>query len=148
MNVSWSILPFEELPVQDLHAVLKLRVDVFVVEQTCPYAEVDGQDPQAVHVLGKDHKGALIAYARILPPDAHGIPHIGRVVVHPDHRGRDLGRAVMRVCLEELQQRNGSRRSAISAQAHLQGFYASLGYQVTSGTYVWDGIPHVDMALT
>ena len=48
MNVSWSILPFEELPVRDLHAVLKLRVDVFVVEQTCPYAEVDGQDPQSV----------------------------------------------------------------------------------------------------
>lgn len=148
MNTSWTNVPFEELSVRDLHAVLKLRVDVFVVEQTCPYAEVDGQDPQATHVLGKDDAGTLIAYARVLPPDAHGVPHIGRVVVHPDHRGHDLGRAVMRVCLEELQRRNGSRRSAISAQAHLQGLYASLGYLVTSEIYMWDGIPHVDMALT
>jgi len=63
MNTSWTIVPFEELSVRDLHAVLKLRVDVFVVEQTCPYAEVDGQDPQATHVLGKDDAGTLIAYA-------------------------------------------------------------------------------------
>ncbi len=148
MKVSWTIQPFEQLTVWDLHAILKLRVDVFVVEQTCPYAEVDGQDPQAIHVLGKDDPGTLIAYARILPPDDHGVPHIGRVVVHPDHRGHDLGRAVMEVCLDELQNRNGSRRSAISAQAHLQELYGSLGYKVTSDTYLWDGIPHVDMVLT
>lgn len=148
MNVSWTILPFEQLTVWDLHAIMKLRVDVFVVEQTCPYAEVDGQDPQAIHVLGKDAYGTIIAYARILPPDAHGVPHIGRVVVHPDHRGHDLGRTVMKVCLDELRDRNGSSRSAISAQAHLQGLYASLGFKVTSDTYMWDGIPHVDMVLT
>lgn len=147
-SVTWEVKPFGELSVQELHAILKLRVDVFVVEQNCPYAEVDGQDPLALHVMGRNERGDLVAYARILPPDAHGLPHIGRVVVHPDHRGKDLGRAVMQVCFAELVRDHGSRRSAISAQEHLQRLYASLGYRAVSAPYVWDGIPHVDMELT
>jgi len=147
MSITWTVIPFDRLSVHELHAVMKLRVDVFVVEQQCPYAEIDGQDPEAWHVLGTTADGTLAAYARILPPDEHGLPHIGRVVVHPEFRGRQLSRAVMNVCFEELERIHGSRRSALSAQEHLQRFYASLGYVAVSAPYVWDGIPHVDMEL-
>src|SRR6186713_2983868 len=102
MNITWTILPFERLSVHDLHAVVKLRVDVFVVEQQCPYAEIDGRDPEALHVLGTAADGTLAVYARILPPDEHGLPHIGRVVVHPEFRGRQLSRTIMNLCLAEL----------------------------------------------
>ncbi len=147
MTITWTVVPFERLSVHEFHALMKLRVDVFVVEQQCPYAEVDGRDPEALHVLGTTADGTLAAYARILPPDEHGLPHIGRVVVHPDFRGRQLSRAVMNVCLIEVERIHGSRRSALSAQEHLQRFYASMGYVAVSAPYVWDGIPHVDMEL-
>lgn len=147
MNLQWTTTPFDSLGVQALHGILKLRVDVFVVEQHCPYAEVDGLDPLAHHVQGHDANGTLVAYARLLPPDAHGLPHIGRVVVHPDHRGRGLARALMEHSIRAVEQAHGSRRNAVSAQAHLVPFYSSLGYVATSPAYDWDGIPHVDMVL-
>ncbi len=146
-GITWTALRFNALDLAALHDLLKLRVDVFVVEQRCAYAELDGADPDAVHVLGREAGGALVAYARILPPDAHGLPHIGRVVVHPEHRGRGLAKAVMQACFAELERTRGDRRNALSAQAHLTALYASLGYEATSGIYDWDGIPHVDMVL-
>jgi ElaA protein len=145
--ITWTAIEFDRLSVHELHALLKLRTDVFVVEQQCPYPELDGRDPEALHMLGRTSNGALAAYARILPPDEHGMPHIGRVVVDPAHRGKQLGRAVMEACLRELERIHGARRSAVSAQQHLQRFYASLGYVAVSAPYVWDGIPHIDMEL-
>ena len=145
---SWTVLCFQDLGVQRLHALLRLRTDVFVVEQRCAYPELDGRDPEAIHVLGETPDGRLIAYARLLPPDDEGWPHIGRVVVDPAHRGRGLGRKVMLRCLEFLEATRGSRASAISAQEHLRGFYESLGYQAVSEVYDWDGIPHIDMRLS
>lgn len=141
----WRVAPFGELSLADLHDILRLRVDVFVVEQRCSYLEVDGHDPAAVHVMGRDEAGRLIAYARILPPQAGGLPHIGRVVVHSDARGGGSGREVMRQTLRALQALHGSPRSAVAAQAHLEKFYGSLGYRRTGPIYDWDGIPHVDM---
>lgn len=141
----WRVQRFEALSLQGLHDLLRLRVDVFIVEQRCLYPEIDGQDPAALHVTGHDADGRLVAYARILPPHAGGAPHIGRVVVHPEARGRALGREVMRQALLALEQVYGSTRSALAAQAHLQAFYESLGYRRTGEVYEWDGIPHVDM---
>lgn len=144
----WTVLTFRDLGMQRLYALLRLRTDVFVVEQRCPYPELDGRDQEAFHVLGETPEGRLIAYARLLPPDGEGWPHIGRVVVDPAHRGRGLGRKVMHECLEFLEATRGSRASAISAQEHLRGFYESLGYQAVSDVYDWDGIPHIDMRLS
>lgn len=145
--LTWHVLPFQELGADRLYDVLRLRTDVFVVEQRCPYAELDGRDREAFHVLGVAPDGRLAAYARILPPDQAGWSHIGRVVVHPEHRGKGLGRAVMEQCLAFLRATRGSHASALSAQEHLRAFYEDLGYQAVSGTYDWDGIPHVDMRL-
>jgi len=145
-SLTWRCVAFPELTGQELYALLKLRVDVFVVEQQCPYPELDGQDEEALHVLGTSTE-QLVAYARILPPHGDGPLHIGRVVVHPEHRGTGLGMEVMRVSLRMVRERYGAVPVALSAQSHLQRFYESLGFVRTSEEYVWDGIPHVDMLL-
>ena len=82
MTMNWTIRTLDELSARELYELIRLRVDVFVVEQNCPYAELDGLDLNAHHVLGHDEEGRLMACARILPPEHGGLPHIGRVVVH------------------------------------------------------------------
>jgi|JI6StandDraft_1071083.scaffolds.fasta_scaffold00573_11 ElaA protein len=143
----WSVLRFSELDTRLFHDVLRLRVDVFVVEQNCPYPELDGLDLDALHIVGRDANGAVAAYARILPPHADGVPHIGRVVVAMEQRRNHVGKRLMEVTLDALEQQYGSKRSALAAQAHLQKFYAELGYVTTGAEYMLDGIPHVDMVL-
>jgi ElaA protein len=133
--------------VDELHAILRLRVDVFVVEQNCAYPEIDGRDPTAVHLFAMEPDGLLLCYARLLPPEEDGHPHIGRVVVHPDHRGEQLGRAVMIEAITRCRSLFGPVPIALSAQAHLHRFYASLGFERISDEYMWDGIPHIDMCL-
>lgn len=144
-TLHWIVRPFADLSPRELHDVLRLRTDVFVVEQHCAYAEVDGLDPEAHHVLGLTSDGTLIAYARILPPATDGLPHIGRVVVAPTMRGQGLSRILMEHAIAQAARIHGHTRSALSAQAHLRSFYASLGYTPVSAEYLLDGIPHVDM---
>ena len=146
-DLEWSVHRFNELSVELLYAILRLRVDVFVVEQECPYPEVDGQDPEALHIVATQADGTLAAYARILPPQRDGLPHIGRVVLPKEQRGTGLGKRLMQEAFNALRERYGSARSAIAAQTHLQQFYMDLGYVRTSADYLWDGIPHVDMVL-
>ena len=146
-QLQWSVFDLSELDARLFHDIVKLRVDVFVVEQSCPYPELDGQDCDAVHVIGRTGNGEVAAYARILPPQADGLPHIGRVVVAKEHRGMGLGKRVMQEAFQVLRQRYGNTRSAIAAQTHLQQFYTDLGYVRTGTDYLWDGIPHVDMVL-
>jgi ElaA protein len=147
-EVTWSVKAFGDLSPHEVHDIMRLRVDVFVVEQRCVYPEIDGQDPQAFHVLGVDGSGQLAAYARILPPHGSEPPHIGRVIVHPAHRGKHLGRHLMHRALGALEHIHGSRHSALAAQAYLVPFYGSFGYKAVSAEYMWDGIPHVDMVLS
>jgi ElaA protein len=142
-----TIKPFQALTGMELHDLLRLRVDVFVVEQRCPYAEIDGLDPTAEHVLALDPVDGLIGYARILPTSADDLPHIGRVVVDPRHRNKGVAAELMRAAMEWLAVRYGSPRNAISAQAHLVGMYGRLGYREAGPVYDWDGIPHVDMVF-
>jgi ElaA protein len=146
-TLAWKCLPLQAMSVDDLHAILKLRVDVFVVEQQCAYAEIDGQDPHAIHLFTQGPHGEVLAYARLLPPGADGHPHIGRVVVHPAHRGEQLGRTIMIEAITRCRSLFGPVPIALSAQAHLHDFYCSLGFQRTSDAYDWDGIPHIDMRL-
>lgn len=145
MNILWNAKRFNELTVDELHDLLRLRTDVFVVEQACAYAEIDGRDPAAIHILGRTTQGDLIACARILPPDDHGLPHVGRVVVRADRRGHGIAGDLMQFALQELQRAHGSRRSELAAQAHLEKFYERFGYVRQGPDYPWDGIPHVDM---
>lgn len=129
----------------ELYDLLKLRVDVFVVEQECPYPELDGKDREALHLrlLSED---APIACARVFaPPDKAGEARIGRVAVSRAHRGKRLGEAVMREVIAICEERFPGHPVALSAQSHLQSFYSAFGFFPTSAEYVEDGIPHVDM---
>ena len=145
--LTWRAERFDDLTAREVHDILRLRVDVFVVEQRCVYPEVDGQDPDATHIMGLTDSGALAAYARVLPPHGDEPPHIGRVIVDPGFRGKHLGRHLMHRALHAVERLYGSRRSALAAQEYLVDFYATFGYVPKSGTYLWDGIPHVDMVL-
>ena len=145
--MTWNVKRFDDLSGREVHDIMRLRVDVFVVEQRCVYPEIDGQDPLALHVMGIAQNGPLAAYARILPPHGNEPPHIGRVIVDPAFRGNHLGRHLMNQALHAVVGQYGSSRSALAAQAYLVAFYGSFGYVATGEAYLWDGIPHVDMAL-
>lgn len=128
---------FAELDTDLLYEILRLRVDVFVVEQGCAYPELDGADHDAVHHWIADADG-LGAYLRVI--DEGHQRRIGRVVTHPRARSRGWARRLILHALD---------RSAapwlLSAQAHLRDWYASLGFVAVGEEYVEDGIPHVDM---
>ena len=132
---------FADLDPTTLYALLRLRVDVFVVEQRCPYAELDGRDPEpgAVH-LWLDQDGSPVAYLRMLAePD--GCVRIGRVAVAPPCRGNAYAARL----LAAAHDRAGTRPCVLDAQSHLAGLYARHGYRVTGDEFLEDGIPHVPM---
>jgi ElaA protein len=136
------VASFADLDTRTLYDLLRLRVDVFVVEQKCAYPELDGRDtePDTRHVwLSRD--GAPVAYLRILG-DPGGRARIGRVVVSPAERGTGAAGRLMTAALDEI----GDRPSVLDAQAHLVRFYERYGYAVTGPEFLEDGIPHVPMA--
>ena len=134
---------FADLDTATLYALLKLRVDVFVVEQACAYPELDGRDaePGTRHlwVTGTDPTQPL-AYLRVLTePD--GTMRIGRVVTTPSARGRGLARRLVEVALGV----DPSATTVINAQSHLVDFYSKLGFTPSGAEFLDDGIPHVPM---
>jgi ElaA protein len=132
---------FRDLDTTTLYAILKLRGDVFVVEQNCVYGDLDGRDlePGTRHVWVA-RGDEIRAYLRILADgDAE---RIGRVVTAPGARGAGLAGRLLTEALEVI----GNRPSVLDAQAHLTGFYARFGYEPTGPEFLEDGIPHVPMA--
>lgn len=143
---------FDALSVHQLHAILYLRNAVFVVEQACPYQDIDGRDPEARHLLGWDSSSdTLAATLRIFAPKGEGNDHvarIGRIVTAPDHRGTGLGSQMIRAAISEIHRLYGPVIIEIGAQAHLEPYYARFGFARTpSQAYLEDGIPHVDMRM-
>jgi len=140
--VTPHVARFAELTTPVLYALLRLRADVFVVEQRCAYPDLDGRDlePGTRHVWLDTDGGVPLAYLRILE-ERDGTARIGRVCVAPAGRGRGLARAVLAHALDLI----GPRPYVLEAQAHLAGFYTSLGFVATGPEYVEDGIPHVPM---
>lgn len=135
----------DEFSARELYDLLRMRVDVFVVEQNCPYSELDGKDIDALHLRLLDG-GELLASARLLKPDNAQYPSkIGRVAVSPAHRGKRLGDALMSEAIAECERLFPANPIALSAQAHLRRFYESFGFIGTSQEYLEDGIPHIDM---
>ncbi|MCW2818271.1 MAG: family N-acetyltransferase [Marmoricola sp.] len=146
-GLTWSDLAVADLDVPVLHGVLALRAEVFVVEQACAYLDVDGADlaPGTRHLVGRVGDD-LAAYARLLAPDdRHAAPRIGRVVVDPHHRASGTGRALMTEALEACERHWPGQPVELGGQAHLVGFYTSLGFEPVGEEYVEDGIPHVWM---
>ena len=148
--MTWQDLHHAELTVPQLYAVLKLRCAVFVVEQTCAYQDVDGQDltGDTLHVMGwQDDQ--LVAYARILDPESQGGDVvIGRVIVAVEGRGQKLGHTLLEQALENIEEYWPGQPVFLSAQAHLQPFYEQHGFSVQGEMYLEDNIPHIGMRLT
>ena len=129
-----------DLSAEQLHAILRLRIDVFVVEQECAYPEIDGRDLEAdtEHVWIEDDIG-ITAYIRLLADD--GAIRIGRVVTRPDRRGEQLAARLINSTLERL----GPIDTRLEAQSHLVDYYRGFGYEPDGAEYVEDGIPHTPM---
>lgn len=138
---------FKELTLEELHDILKLRINVFVVEQNCPYPELDDLDKNAIHQF-INKNGEIIAYARILKPGNRFSEYsIGRVVVSKTLRQTGLGIQLMNMGIDFILNNLGATSIKISAQKYLQKFYENLGFQVVTKEYLEDGIPHVGMIL-
>ena len=139
--MDWYERAFHELTLDELYAILELRERVFVVEQKCAYQDVDGLDPDCRH-LWAARGGELVAYLRIVPAGRkYDEVAIGRVIVAQAMRGTGLGKDLMRRGLAAA----GAVPVRLSAQAHLERFYAELGFRRVSDVYDEDGIPHVEM---
>jgi ElaA protein len=145
MDIKWAIKRFDELTVDELYAILRLRSEVFVVEQNCVFQDIDDKDQYSHHFMGwKDD--LLCAYTRIVPPGtAFKIVSIGRVVTSPKTRGGGLGRTLMEKSIEQTIRIYGDSDIKVGAQYHLKKFYSSLGFNQSSDIYLEDGIEHIEM---
>lgn len=142
----FKTVPFQELSLNELHDLLKLRTDIFVVEQDCAYPEIDGNDPKCFHTLGTDSGGVLRAVARIVPAGVIGKElSIGRVVVEASARGRGSGRQLMEEAISFCESKWGTATIKVAAQLYLKKFYEDLGFVPVGDVYPWDGIDHIDM---
>ena len=147
-NIEWHCKPFSELSNDQLYEFIKLRIDIFVVEQTCPYLDPDSKDPDCWHLEGL-LQGQLVACLRIAPPGAvYPELSIGRVAVAPDNRGQGLGREAMLQSLAYSKALWPSANIRLSGQAYLQEFYHSLGFTTVKGPYLEDDLPHFEMLLS
>jgi len=147
MELNWQDLHHSELDVNQLYQLLALRNTVFVVEQQCPYQDIDGTDliGDNRHLLGL-LDGRLVAYARILAPQESGkAVKIGRVIIAEEARGLKLGNQLMTQAISSCERHWPQRTLFLSAQAHLQQFYSRLGFVAVSDVYPEDDIPHIDM---
>jgi ElaA protein len=148
--IRWQRLSFDQLSTRQLYDLLKLRVDVFVVEQTCPYPELDDKDhqPGVYHLLGFNDD-TLVASVRLLPAGV-SFPSvsIGRVVTKKSARGGGLGHQLMQESIRQCEALWPGESIEIGAQQHLSAFYQQHGFVQTSDIYLEDGIPHIEMKLT
>ena len=140
--------PFAALSNAELYALLKLRSEVFVVEQNCVFLDLDDHDQNALHLLMHNAEGALVGYSRLLLPGEKYIePSIGRVVVSPTVRATGAGRRLMAESVRGARQHYPNLPNLIWAQHHLERFYASFGFVTETEPELEDGIPHVKMRL-
>ena len=147
MTVDWVCKHHNDLGKEQLYAILRLRNEVFVVEQKCIYQDIDGQD-----LLGYTHHlmawkdDELVAYLRLLDPDTQGGDVVvGRVIVAPAARGTGLGHRLMVEALKQIDDIWPDTPIFLCAQAHLQGYYARYGFLVAGEEYLEDDIPHIGM---
>jgi ElaA protein len=143
--VTWTWVRYTDLTRDDLYDALALRCRVFILEQGA-YLDVDGLDRVSWHLLGRDARGVLHAYLRVVEAGhKYAEPSIGRVITSPEMRGTGLGWALLAEAVAQCDQTFSGAANRISAQTHLAPFYAAHGFEVVGAEYVEDGIPHVEM---
>jgi ElaA protein len=145
MDLRWQVAGFDELERDELYALMRLRQQVFVVEQSCVYLDLDNLDQASMHMLCW-RQDELLAYQRCLPPGlTFDESALGRIVVAPAGRGLQLGRELVQRGIDYNAQHWPNDGIQIGAQAHLADFYASLGFVISGDAYIEDGIPHLHM---
>ncbi len=144
--LTWTCMPFAALSAAQLYDALRLRTEVFVMEQNCVFQDMDGSDDLAWHVQGRDAHGHLLAYSRLFQPGVkYPEASIGRVVSAPQARGQGLGQHLMRHSLAQCQRHWPGQAIRIGAQARLERFYLGFGFVTASTPYLEDGIEHIEM---
>lgn len=145
MNLHWNIKSFESLSVHELYAILRLRSEIFVVEQNCVYLDLDGKDRKALHLMG-EFEGKIVAYSRLFEPGiSFENASIGRVVVDSNFRQKKWGHELMAEAIKQINLKFGQKKITIGAQLYLKNFYESHGFNQTSEMYLEDDIPHIEM---
>ena len=145
IEVEWKIKRFEELTTTELYEILRVRAEVFVVEQTCIYQDLDEKDKRAYHLYCEEN-GKVKAYLRILDKGvSYSEISIGRVLTTENNRRKGLAREMMEKAIDFIGKELGENQIRISGQLYLQVFYESLGFQTVSEMYLEDDIPHVEM---
>ena len=142
-----EIKKFKDLSNDEIYEILKLRSEVFVIEQECAYQDIDGKDKKAMHLMGKKDN-EIIAYTRILDSgDYYELPSIARVVVKKKTRGEERGKEIMKESIKYIKENLQEKTIVLAAQKYLDKFYKELGFIVEGEEYLEDGIPHQKMKL-
>lgn len=146
-TLNWTYKSFDELSKLELYTILKLRSEVFVVEQHCNYQDVDGKDLKCHHLMAWDGDN-LVAYTRIVPPGvSFAEASIGRVLTNSRYRGIGAGITLMEKSIEKVHETHGQQPIRIGAQLYLKKFYEGFGFVKDSEEYLEDEIPHIEMVL-
>jgi ElaA protein len=145
MQIQWICKYFNDLLVTELYAIIRLRNEVFVVEQNCVFQDADNKDQQCFHVMGFINN-ELVAYTRLLDKGiAYNYASIGRVVTNPNYRNKGAGKLLMQQSIEQCYTLFGKQPIKIGAQLYLKKFYESFGFEQSSDVYDEDGIDHIEM---
>lgn len=147
MSIDWKYKQFGDLTPDELYTIMRLRSEVFVMEQNCLFLDADNKDQSSFHVMGWNNE-LLVAYARLVPAGiSYSEPSIGRVVTSPAARSLGMGKKLMEVAINILYKTWGNTDIKIGAQLYLEKFYNSFGFQRSSDIYMEDGIEHIEMLL-
>jgi ElaA protein len=146
--MNWQFKKFNELTLTELYDVLKLRSQVFVVEQNCVFLDMDDKDVESYHLYYYDKEGILASYCRIAPPNLiYEEPSIGRVITGQNHRKLGLGKKMISEAILRIEKLYPFRGIKIGAQLYLKQFYESFGFTQMGDIYLEDGIEHIKMKI-
>lgn len=144
MGLSLHKKRFDELTTQELYELLRIRSDVFVVEQDCVYQDMDYDDHPAIHLWLTDEEDRIVALCRVCPAGTHmDEVSIGRVIT--TERGKGYGKQIMLAGIKAAKEHFGAKRIDIEAQEYAKGFYEQVGFRQSSEQFILDGIPHIKM---
>ncbi len=147
-KISWKWQKFDEISGPELHQIMAVRQQVFILEQQCVYLDADEYDQHSFHLTGRTANGNIVAYTRVsFPRSRFTEPSIGRVLTVQGYRKRGFAQQAVKMAIRKCQDEFSATTIRISAQVYLEDFYADIGFSVRGIPYDEDGISHIDMVL-
>lgn len=146
--MQWQLQKFEDLSGKEVHEILAVRQEVFVVEQECVYLDADNLDYSSYHLTGRTEEGEICGYARInFPGSRYAEPSIGRLLIRKKFRSQGLAKKVLEMTVAKCFEQYPESNIKISAQLYLKKFYTEIGFAAIGLPYDEDGIEHINMIL-